>query len=164
MDRFSGLIALIFLAICFAFFPAIYPTFEEWKIAWLLWIGLVCLLPIWYLSIKFIFPVFYNSLNQSNLQSLGVQGFQVVCALFILISLGVQSLFPAYLLLFLISSVVAVLPFTIGGVGARELVFVLGHSYLGIDQNTAVAFSLLFFVITAISSLTGAVLKSEPKD
>lgn len=162
MDRFSGLIALLFLAVCFSFFPSIYPIFQDWSIAWLLWLGLVGLLPVWYIAVKLILPVFYKSLNQSNLQSLGVQGFQVVCALFILVSLGVDSLFPAYMLLFLISSVVAVLPFTIGGVGARELVFVLGHSYLGIDQNTAVAFSLLFFVITATSSMIGAMLKAEP--
>ncbi len=163
MDRFSGLIALLFLALCLAFFPTIYPIFKDWNITWLLWLGLIGLIPAWYMAIKIILPVFYKSLNYSNLQSLGVQGFQVVCAMFILVSLGVNSLFPAYMLLFLVSSVVAVLPFTIGGVGARELVFVLGHSYLGIDQITAVAFSLLFFVITAISSLFGAFLKAEPK-
>ena len=33
MDRFSGLIALLFLAICFAFFPSIYPIFVDWNIA-----------------------------------------------------------------------------------------------------------------------------------
>jgi uncharacterized membrane protein YbhN (UPF0104 family) len=59
------------------------------------------------------------------------------------------------MILFLLSSVVAVLPFTIGGIGARELVFIFGADYLLIDKNTAVAFSILFFIITAVSSLSG---------
>ncbi len=71
--------------------------------------------------------------------------FAISLRLFLLNSLGVSENLIAYMALFLISSVVAVLPFTIGGVGARELVFVLGHQWFGIEQNTAVAFSLLFF-------------------
>jgi len=54
------------------------------------------------------------------------------------------------------------LPFTIGGVGARELVFLLGAQWLQTNKDTAVAFSLLFFLITAISSLAGAVMKLPP--
>ena len=46
---------------------------------------------------------------------------------------------------FLLSSIVAVLPLTIGGVGARELVFVYAHQYAGIEEAAAVAFSLIFF-------------------
>ena len=57
----------------------------------------------------------------------------------------------------------AVLPFTIGGVGARELTFILGHQYLGVDQNAAVAFSFLFFLITAVVSLYGAFLGADRK-
>jgi uncharacterized membrane protein YbhN (UPF0104 family) len=63
-----------------------------------------------------------------------------------------------YQLVFLLSSVVAVLPLTIGGVGARELVFILSHEYMSIDKNAAVAFSLLFFIITALCSLIGVFL------
>jgi glycosyltransferase 2 family protein len=57
--------------------------------------------------------------------------------------------------------VVAVFPFTIGGVGARELTFILGYQFLGIDQNVAVAFSLLFFLITAVVSMVGGFLKTS---
>jgi uncharacterized membrane protein YbhN (UPF0104 family) len=161
LDRFSGLIALLFLGIILAFEPLNFAVLSELGISWMAWLGLVILVPLWYLSVKKFFPDFFSSLNQTNLHSLGVQGFQVVCAMCILWSLGVHALIPQYILLFLISSVVAVLPFTIGGVGARELVFVLGHSFLGIDQNAAVAFSLLFFLITALSSLFGAFLNSK---
>ncbi|MEP0712640.1 MAG: lysylphosphatidylglycerol synthase domain-containing protein, partial [Algoriphagus sp.] len=63
-----------------------------------------------------------------------------------------------------LSSIVAVLPLTIGGVGARELVFVYAHTYAGIDEATAVAFSLIFFLITAMVSLTGSMIAINFED
>ena len=81
---------------------------------------------------------------------------QLICAWFILKSLGVTENFLAYQLVFLLSSIVAVLPLTIGGVGARELVFVYAHTYAGIEEATAVAFSLIFFLISAMISLIGS--------
>jgi hypothetical protein len=83
------------------------------------------------------------------------QLFQLVCAWFILRSLGVTENILAYQLVFLLSSIVAVLPLTIGGVGARELVFVYAHTYAGIEETSAVAFSLMFFLISAVTSLVG---------
>ena len=66
-----------------------------------------------------------------------------------------------YQLVFLLSSIVAVLPLTIGGIGARELVFIYAHSYVGISGTAAVAFSLIFFLISAVVSLLGVFVKVE---
>ena len=66
-----------------------------------------------------------------------------------------------YLTLFLISSVVAVLPISIGGIGVRELTFLYGFSLIGGDTTMAVTFSLIFFVITALSSLLGAFIRND---
>ncbi len=77
-------------------------------------------------------------------------------------ALGIHTQILEYQFVFLLSSVVAVLPLTIGGVGARELVFIWSHDYMGIDKNAAVAFSLLFFLITALVSLSGIFLKFRP--
>lgn len=85
----------------------------------------------------------------------------MVAAYFILIALGIDQKILEYQFVFLLSSIVAVLPLTIGGVGARELVFIYSHEYIGIDKNAAVAFSLIFFLISAISSLFGAFLKID---
>ena len=70
-----------------------------------------------------------------------------------------------YLTLFLVSSVVAVLPISIGGVGVRELTFLYGFGLLGSDANSGVLFSFLFFLITALSSLAGTLFlhKTEVK-
>ena len=79
-------------------------------------------------------------------------------------ALLVSGMYVEYMTLFLLSSVVAVIPFTIGGIGARELVFIFGADYLLIDKNTAVAFSILFFVITAVSSFTGIFYETRLKN
>jgi hypothetical protein len=43
--------------------------------------------------------------------------------------------------------------------GARELVFMSGAPLLGILPEQAVAVSLLFFLLAAVSSLAGAAVK-----
>ncbi|WP_280956354.1 flippase-like domain-containing protein [Belliella baltica] len=107
------------------------------------------------------FSKFTPSFLAANLYSIGGQIAQMVAAYFILIALGIDQKILEYQFVFLLSSIVAVLPLTIGGVGARELVFIYSHEYIGIDKNAAVAFSLIFFLISAISSLFGAFLKID---
>ena len=74
---------------------------------------------------------------------------------FILKALGIEMDLLAYLFIFLISSIVSVLPLTIGGIGSREVTFFYGATLLGLDQNTSVGISMIFFLITAFVSLFG---------
>jgi uncharacterized membrane protein YbhN (UPF0104 family) len=60
-----------------------------------------------------------------------------------------------YLFLFLISSIVATLPITIGGIGSREITFLFGAEIMHLDIHQSIALSLLFYVITAVVSLFG---------
>lgn len=165
LDRVSGMTALVFLAlILFLGTSASGMVKGPW-----LAISIVSALlfyPLVYLGNGFMFKSFRSAFFKADLQSLGVQVLQLVCAYFILLSVGIGMHHLDYLELFLLSSVVAVLPFTIGGIGARELVFIYGYEFLPIDKNAAVAFSIVFFLITAASSLTGAFLKIrfEAKD
>ena len=160
LDRISGLVALVMLAgVCYLFpdtslLPGWINTVD--------WIGLVLTLPVFYLIIKRFFPPHVRSFSRTTTYSFSVQLLQVFCAYWILMALGVEGQYLEYQILFLVSSVVAVFPFTIGGVGARELTFILGYQYLGIDENTSVAFSFLFFLITAVVSLIGGFLKVRP--
>src|SRR5699024_8044109 len=93
--------------------------------------------------------------------SLGIQVLQLSSVFFLLQALHVEGSLLAYFLLFLLSSIAAVIPFTIGGAGARELVFVVGAPLLGVISTHAVAISLLFFILTAIASFTGILIKIE---
>ena len=159
IDRISGLMALLFLLLVMTVFIIPVPFLNGYD--WLICVGLVLGYPAYYIFNKLFFRTYIGKLLVTSLYSLLVQGLQLVSAYFILCSLGITTDILAYQILFLASSIVAVLPFTIGGIGARELTFVLGHDYLGVDQNVAVVFSFLFFFITAVVSLGGAFLKTS---
>lgn len=87
--------------------------------------------------------------------SLLVQGLQMAAAAAILTGLGVERQMGDYLFLFLLSSVASAVPITVGGVGAREVAFMIGSAHLGTDQTTAIALSLLFYAVSLASALPG---------
>nr|WP_245189600.1 lysylphosphatidylglycerol synthase transmembrane domain-containing protein [Lunatimonas salinarum] len=153
LDRVSGLVVLahltfglILLRKDLAGIPYLQP---------LVWSALLLTIPAHWLLKRIVFtrfiPIFWPTLFLSFWVQLG----QLICACFILLALGIQGGYLDYLILFMVSSVVAVLPFTVGGVGARELVFLYGYRFLVIDEHLAVAFTFLFFSILAVSSLPG---------
>lgn len=162
LDRLGGLVAIVFLLLVLVLPVDLVLPFAS-DIPWELLIGIATLmvLPAFWLMQKLLFKRFVPSFWKANRWSLLGQLAQLVCAFFILKALGVTENILAYQLVFLLSSIVAVLPLTIGGVGARELVFVYAHTYAGIDEATAVAFSLIFFLITALVSFVGAGVKVD---
>jgi len=108
----------------------------------------------WYLNKQFfnyVLPVFWKSVGYSVL----VQLSQLIAAWSILKALSIQMDTVAYLFVFLISSIVSVLPLTIGGIGSREITFLYGAKWLNLNANTSVSISLVFFLITALVSLFG---------
>ena len=156
-DRVSGIFALIFLSallIVPSSFAALYPGEMLW--IWLI-AGLsypLSLLLTWLIYRQFM-PVFLIT----AVESLAIQATQVISAWFILMALSASSHHIDYLAIFLISSVATILPLTIGGAGAREVTFFYALNHLGLDVNTGIALSLVFFVVSAISSLPGVLAK-----
>jgi len=65
-----------------------------------------------------------------------VQALQVIGVYCIMYALHLQANEAAYILIFLLSSIVAVLPFTIGGLGAREIVFIWGSHHFLLDKKS----------------------------
>jgi len=150
-DRISGLMALFVL--CFIFF--FFIKYNRPVIFYALPAGALMLI-LFYIIVRKWFTYFYPVINITNLQSLGVQLLQVISAWLILRAIGGESLIIPYLFVFLVSSAVAVLPFTIGGIGAREITFMYASGLLGLDLSLSIALSLMFFTITALVSLSGA--------
>ncbi|MGK7393738.1 MAG: lysylphosphatidylglycerol synthase transmembrane domain-containing protein [Candidatus Cyclobacteriaceae bacterium M3_2C_046] len=156
LDRLSGLILLFFLGCFLLIFSSYESPFDAFH-ALIVVLALVSI-PVSYYLLKWIFPVFISKFWITFYLSFWVQIGQVICAFFILKALQVEVHYFDYLTLFMASSIVAVLPFTVGGVGARELVFIYGYQYLNIEKPTAIAFTILFFASTAITALIGLVL------
>ncbi len=163
IDRISGVVALGFLALLTALLGNTGALLQDF--AFIIWVGLFLAYPAYYILVHYLFPTFKKVNHITNLQALGVQGFQVLCAWFLLQSLGVSANPYDYFTLFLISSVAAALPFSLpGGMGVREGVMVMGAKLLEVDGNAAVALASLFFIITLFSSLLGAFFVRNFKD
>lgn len=162
LDRLGGLVAIFFLLVLLLLFVeidiSILPAIPISSIALIL---LITIYPFFFLINKLLFSKFIPSFLKANLYSIGGQVAQMIAAYFILVALGIDEKILEYQFIFLLSAIVAVLPLTIGGMGARELVFIYSYEYIGIDKNAAVAFSLIYFLITAITSLIGAFLKID---
>ncbi len=160
LDRISGLSALLFLAgILFAMssFADLYKP-----LIYLSWASAALSIPMNYLMTKKFFPDFLIVFNITTILAFAVQLLQLLSAALIVWALPqADASMIDYLTLFLISSVVAVLPISVGGIGVRELTFLYGFGLIGSDTTTAVTFSLLFFLITALSSLLGAFVKND---
>jgi uncharacterized membrane protein YbhN (UPF0104 family) len=165
LDRLGGMVAILFLLLVLILpVNLALPIPSRLLPEWLVVIMAMLVFPAFWLVQRIFFKAFLPSFWKANVWSMAGQLAQLVCACLILKSLGVTEHFLAYQMVFLLSSIVAVLPLTIGGVGARELVFVYAHEYAGIDEATAVAFSLIFFIITAAVSLVGATIRTELVD
>ncbi len=155
VDRISGLFALFAYSMILLY--ALNPEdLAAYRWVWPLLI-LGALIAFYFLHQK-LFPhlaeVFWPTMGYSSM----VQLAQLGAAGFILLALGVHNSYFPYLLLFLMSSMAAVLPLTIGGMGSREIVFLYGSRWFGLEETVALSLSLLFFGIQAAVSLCGVVI------
>lgn len=159
IDRISGLLSLLILVGIGVLFldQSLIPSW----IWYLDIIGLALAIPGFYLLTRLLFTPFTRYSIPSLLWSLGVQGLQVICAIAILYSMGVESQYLEYSILFLASSFVSILPFTIGGIGSRELTFLIGYQYLNTNEGTSIALSLFITLISALISFGGIFVKPE---
>lgn len=152
-DRISGLFALILLLCFLASFSSFMEIFQI--SLWLLVLGsCFAFLGLYFLSK--ITKKFHSFFAKGFFVAFILQVVQLLSAVFILISFGEFSNFVNYLTIFLISSIVSVLPISFGGIGARELTFVYLLEFLHQSTEIGVALSVVFFIFTAFSSLLGA--------
>jgi uncharacterized membrane protein YbhN (UPF0104 family) len=150
LDRVNGVLALFVLAMILALLIPI-PLIYKYFAAGLIPVSIIT----YYAGIHWFFKDFKTSLNKTNLYSIAVQVAQLISAWFILYANNNQDQTLSYLFLFLISSIVATLPITIGGIGSREITFLFGAELMQLDIHQSIALSLLFYVITALVSLFG---------
>ncbi|MEM8506392.1 MAG: lysylphosphatidylglycerol synthase transmembrane domain-containing protein [Bacteroidota bacterium] len=152
LDRLNGMLFILIYALLFmSFLP--HPWLQAWQGIALAAIPLG-LLVFWWITKKgflYILPVFWKVCGYSAM----LQGIQVLAVLCIIQSLNITADGMAYLFIFMISSVVSVIPLTIGGIGSREITFLYGAKWLGLAADTAIGISFVFFMISALVSLFG---------
>ncbi|WP_422860459.1 lysylphosphatidylglycerol synthase transmembrane domain-containing protein [Flagellimonas sp. S174] len=154
LDRLSGML-LIFIYICVLAILMNDELFRPFQILFYLAIP-ISVLTFWWVNNRFFgytLPIFWKSLGYSAI----IQLSQLVCVVFILKSFNVELQQMDYLLVFLISSIVSVIPLTIGGIGSREVTFLYGATWLGLNEEISVGVSFVFFLITALISFFGVI-------
>lgn len=109
----------------------------------------------YYFILNTFFKNFAKKFISTHIKAIGVQSFQVIAAILILYSLNFEDKFSPYLLIFLASSLVSIIPSIGGGVGLRELVMLYGATYLQINEHTAVLLSLFFYIISLVMATSG---------
>ncbi len=150
LDRVSGVVGLAILAAIYFF-----VINTNRNISTLLLIAVIPALGIYYFCVKKIFPSFLSAFTVTLLLGLLVQSLQVLCAYCIMASIQITEHQSANIFIFLLSSIVAILPFTIGGLGAREVVFLWGSSLFLLDKHQSIYISILFYLITVLVSFVG---------
>jgi len=156
-DRLSGMAVLMMLALIMISFLRIPLPYLNWSLALipLVFIGL-------YLFKRWFYHHFLKIYSITLLYSLGVQLMQLICVWMISLAFGNSSFMWYYLLIFLVSSIVAVLPVSIGGVGLRELTFLYGAEFLELNVTLSIAISLMFYLITVVVSFSGLFYTIKP--
>lgn len=150
-DRLSGLWALcLIIAALIIFMPQLgIPNY-------LTILGFILGTTLYYFLVGKFFNDFKANFIKTHLKAIGVQSTQVIAAIMILYALGFEGKFSPYLFLFLASSLVAIIPFSVGGLGMRELVYMWGANFFHLDSHLAVLISLLFYIISAFMAFTGS--------
>ncbi|MDQ6609722.1 MAG: flippase-like domain-containing protein [Bacteroidota bacterium] len=152
LDRFTGLLGLG-LVLCFYSFLVLSKT----SYALGLLSAFLVITAVSFFVIKKWFPVFLPGFWPTFFWGLIVQVFANISAYAIMLSLGITIHLSEYMFIFLIASVAAVLPLTLGGLGAREIVFYQLSNYFNLDVHSSVLIGLLFYFMTFITSATGLV-------
>lgn len=150
LDRVMGLLALFCLAAGLSAFIPIPEFYRSYT-----WLLIPLAVAAFYFFVRILFSKYLKIFFQTLGQSFLVQLSQVVSALFILMSIGVFEEMYQYIFVFLLSSIVAAFPITIGGIGSREITFLFGAEMMNLDVSNSIALSLLFYLITSLVSITG---------
>ncbi len=162
LDRLSGVVAIFFLLSVIAIFAFIEG--ERLLIELAFCIASLLLLGLVWKAFLGKFFASYRKIGFSSVYwAIWVQIFEVVTILFIALSLGIDGHYQLIATLFFLSSILSVLPISIGGLGIRELVFMKGFLYLGLTQESGIAIGFLFFLLTLLSSALGGFCLARAK-
>lgn len=150
IDRFSGLLGL---GLMLCFFGSLVLTNKTLVV--LLPAALLMTIALSYFATRQWASDFLSGFWPTFFWGLLVQVFANASALAIILSLGINTHLSEYMFIFLVASVAAVLPLTLGGLGAREIVFYQLSAYFGLDVHSSVLIGLIFYLVTVVTSAAG---------
>jgi len=150
VNRISGLVAVGMITVVLYYLSGLHIAYGK-----AVWIGIPAVYVLYYFVLKFFFKSFLKIHASLFWWSLALQTMQFISALFILLAFHQTTDLFDYLFLFFVATIATALPITIGGIGAREMVFLLGAKTLGLDNELCIALSFMFFLMSALFSFGG---------
>ena len=151
LDRFSGLLALGLILSAYGVLVLDNKLYDVILIA-----GSILAVIGLYIVVRYFLKDFLPGFWPTFLWGIAVQVFQVVCVYCILTALHLPLHQSEWIFIFLVAAVITVIPISLGGgLGTRELVFVEGARYFGLDIHIAPVISILFYLSNALSSVWG---------
>jgi hypothetical protein len=153
LDRASGLVGLVLVTGFFFYFSS-YDLAYKWAFYLLIPLAYVVSYAVTYLFFNTWLPAW----NYTQLLSLGVQILQALTAYLVIMALDIDEQIANYLFVFLLATFAFILPI----VGAREMAFVFGAEYLGLNMELSLAIGLLFYLCLALNSLMGSYFLLNP--
>jgi len=156
-DRLSGLWAIGLIIVCLKLFIPQIPI-NIGIPAGIFVVGTI----IYYIVIQKFFSEFKRHFFKGHAKAVLVQSLQVLTIIMVLLGQDFNGKFAPYLLAFLVSALAAVIPISIGGAGARELVFQKSADFFHIDAGLGIYLSISFFLISLIVALTGVYYLIRP--
>ena len=159
-DRVSGILALLFM-LCMLM-PMLPLPWEAATVIVCAGAAAAAVVALFVLGHRWSIKLDLQELASVFVLGLAVQLLQLICMGMLLLYLGAPAThYIAYLAVFLISSVAATLPLSIGGLGMREATFLFGVNLVQLDPAYGVVASSWFFVVTVFSSLIGSLFLSH---
>ncbi len=157
LDRMSGVVALTNIAswlLVFSDFAEIYKIIYIFPLV----TGIIAFIYVFAVQrwFRIFMPVVFPVLKYAFI----LQGLQTMAALFLAEAFqetGSITEYLNYISLFLVSAAAAMMPITIGGAGAREVVYYYGFSVLNYEPLTGVTYSFMLFLMVAVTSLSGVI-------
>jgi uncharacterized membrane protein YbhN (UPF0104 family) len=113
------------------------------------------------------FKDYSHNFVAAHLKAIGVQSMQILVIICLLIAQSDFHIFVTktspYLLSFLISSLAAIIPFSLGGGGVRDAIFLTAAKQFDIAKDMAVYLSFGFYIISIVVALLGVYYVIRPK-
>ena len=125
VNRIAGLVAIGIITVVLYYLSGLHLEYGKQ-----VWIAIPLIYLFYIVVLKYFFKSFLNIHAGLFWWSIALQGMQFIAAILILYAFHQTTDIFDYLFLFFISAIATALPITIGGIGAREMVFLVGAKML----------------------------------
>lgn len=157
-DRLSGFWAIGVIVVALIILIPNFPIHLGYPLA-IVSVGSV----IYYFIARRFFKDYTHNFFQAHGKAIGVQTMQLVTIVCLLLAQDFTGKFAPYLLSFLFSSLAAIIPFSLGGGGVRDALFLTLARQFNLTEDMAVYLSFGFYLISILVALFGIYYVIRPK-